>query len=107
LRDKAIFRINRHYLVWPILGVAIPALLGGLLTGTWMGVLKGFLWGGMVRIFLAQQVTWAVNSIGHVYGRRPFEIEDRSTNNGWLALLSAGGSWHNNHHAFPTSAWHG
>ena len=107
LRDKIIFKINRYYFVWVLLGLAFPALAGGLLLGTWLGVLKGFLWGGLVRIFLAQQVTWGVNSLGHVYGSRPFSNTDSSANNGWLALLSIGGSWHNNHHAFPTSAWHG
>jgi stearoyl-CoA desaturase (delta-9 desaturase) len=107
LRDKAIFKINRYYPLWPVVGLIVPASLGGMWTGTWLGVLQGLLWGGLVRIFLAQQVTWGVNSIGHTYGRRPFKVEDRSTNNGWLALPSAGGSWHNNHHAFPTSAWHG
>lgn len=103
LKDKVLFKINRYYLVWLSMGLIIPAALGGILTRTWLGVLSGFLWGGLVRIFIEQHVTWAVNSFCHVYGRRPFRIHDRSGNNGWLALLSVGASWHNNHHAFPTS----
>jgi stearoyl-CoA desaturase (delta-9 desaturase) len=52
-------------------------------------------------------VTWSVNSICHYYGARPFATRDESVNNWPLALLSFGESWHNNHHAFPTSARHG
>ncbi|HEX8282699.1 MAG TPA: fatty acid desaturase [Pyrinomonadaceae bacterium] len=107
IKNKIVFKISRYYLVWPVVGLILPALAGALLIGGWRGALDGFLWGGLVRIFIAQQVTWGVNSIGHTYGRRPFPLDDRSTNNGWLALPSAGGSWHNNHHAFPSSAWHG
>jgi stearoyl-CoA desaturase (delta-9 desaturase) len=60
-----------------------------------------------VRIFLVHHVTWSVNSICHFFGRRRFDIDDRSTNVGWLAVLSLGESWHHNHHAFPRSAYHG
>ena len=52
-------------------------------------------------------VTWSVNSVCHFFGRRRFDVEDRSTNVGWLAVLSLGESWHHNHHAFPRSAFHG
>jgi stearoyl-CoA desaturase (delta-9 desaturase) len=64
-------------------------------------------WGGLVRIFLVHHVTWSVNSVCHFFGRRRFDIEDHSTNVGWLAVLSLGESWHHNHHAFPRSAHHG
>ena len=60
-----------------------------------------------MRIFLVHHVTWSVNSVCHFFGRRRFDIEDHSTNVGWLALLSLGESWHHNHHAFPRSAYHG
>ncbi|MEM9009493.1 MAG: acyl-CoA desaturase [Cyanobacteria bacterium P01_F01_bin.86] len=104
LRDPIISRINRMYLWWIFLGLAIPAVLGGLLTWNWSGVLSGFLWGGLVRIFLAGQFTFFINSITHLYGTRPFNTREQSTNNIWLAIPTCGEAWHNNHHAFPNSA---
>jgi stearoyl-CoA desaturase (delta-9 desaturase) len=68
------------------------------------GVFHWISLGGLVRIFVVQQFTFAVNSLCHVYGSRPFKSNDNSTNNFWLALITIGGSWHNNHHAFPHSA---
>jgi stearoyl-CoA desaturase (Delta-9 desaturase) len=107
LQDKLIFRINRLYFLWISLGLGVPALLGGLLTWSWKGALLAFLWAGLVRVFLVHHTTWSINSICHIYGRRPFQNRDQSANNFWMALLSFGEGWHNNHHAFPTSAWHG
>ena len=60
-----------------------------------------------MRVFLGHHVTFSINSICHFFGRRRFETEDRSTNVFWLAPLSFGEAWHNNHHAFPRSAHHG
>jgi hypothetical protein len=65
------------------------------------------IWGGFVRIFLQHHATWSVNSICHMYGKQPFEIEDQSTNNAAVAFVALGEGWHHNHHAFPTSARHG
>jgi stearoyl-CoA desaturase (delta-9 desaturase) len=107
IRDRSIRRISRLYLFWVTLGLAIPAGLGGWLRSSWEGALAGLIWGGLVRVFLVQHVTWSINSICHLYGRRPFRNADCSANNGWLALLSFGESWHNNHHAFPSAAFHG
>lgn len=104
LRDPAIAKVNQLQQVWVLLGLAIPAILGGIITWSWMGALQGFLWGGLVRIFLGQQVINSTNSICHVYGGRSFNSEDHSTNNIWLAIPSWGQSWHNNHHAFSSSA---
>jgi stearoyl-CoA desaturase (Delta-9 desaturase) len=104
LRDPIITKVNQLYLVWVILGLIIPAILGGLLMWTWQGILQGFLWGGLVRIFLVHHAVWSVNSLAHLYGSRPFKTDDSSTNNVWLVIPSLGGAWHNNHHAFPTSA---
>jgi stearoyl-CoA desaturase (delta-9 desaturase) len=104
LRDPTIAKINQFYPLWIILGLAIPAAIGGLATQTWIGAVQGFLWGGLVRVFLVHHMVWAVNSFAHVYGDRPFESDDCSTNNVWLALPSIGGAWHNNHHAFPYTA---
>jgi stearoyl-CoA desaturase (delta-9 desaturase) len=86
----------------------VPTAAGFLLDGLTLGAaLRGLVWGGLVRIFLVHHVTWSVNSICHFFGRRRFDIEDRSTNVAWLSLLSLGESWHHNHHAFPRSAYHG
>jgi stearoyl-CoA desaturase (delta-9 desaturase) len=107
LRDRLISRIQRLYVLWVYLGFAIPAVLGGILTASWAGALQGLLWGGLIRLLLLYHSTWSINSICHVFGSRPFRTGDRSTNNVWLSLLTFGESWHNNHHAFPSSARHG
>ena len=106
--DQGMKRIsdNFHWLV--LLSLALPALGGFVLAGgTVKGALTGLLWGGFVRIFLLHHVTWSINSICHFLGRRRFESSDESRNVWWLSWLSFGESWHNNHHAFPTSAFHG
>ncbi len=104
LRDPILTQVNKYYFWWLSIGLVIPAILGGILTKTWTGFLGGFLWGGVIRLFVAQQITYCVNSLCHVFGSRPFKNSDRSTNIGWLAPLTFGGSWHNNHHAFPNTA---
>lgn len=90
--------------LWVALGLLIPAALGGLLTGTWTGVVSGLLWGGLARIFLVHHVTWSINSICHLWGSQPFRTGDQSRNNFLFGVLGFGEGWHNNHHAFPTSA---
>ncbi len=107
LRDRLISRIQRLYVLWVYLGFAIPAALGGILSASWAGAFHGLLWGGLIRLLLLYHSTWSVNSICHTFGGRPFRTGDRSTNNAWLSLLTFGESWHNNHHAFPSSARHG
>jgi stearoyl-CoA desaturase (Delta-9 desaturase) len=104
LRDPLICKLNQLHHIWVLLGLIIPAVLNGIVTGTWRGALTGFLWGGLVRIFIGQQIIWSTNSVCHVFGRRPFKTGDRSTNNIWLAIPSWGQAWHNNHHAFQSSA---
>jgi stearoyl-CoA desaturase (Delta-9 desaturase) len=104
LRDPMITKVNQYYLLWLALGLLLPALIAGGLTQTWIGVLSGLLWGGLVRIFLAHHFTWSVNSIMHLLGDRSFETSDRSTNNLWFAVPTFGEAWHNNHHAFQSSA---
>jgi len=105
--DRAMLFVDQLYFVWVFVGLLIPAALVGLWTETWGGALSGMLWGGLGRIFLMQHVTWSVNSVCHVWGARPFRSGDHSANNPAVALLSLGEGWHNNHHAFPTSARHG
>jgi stearoyl-CoA desaturase (Delta-9 desaturase) len=105
--DRGMRLINRRFVSLVMLGLALPAAAGYLITGTVAGAATGLLWGGLVRVFFVHHVTWSVNSICHFLGTRRFEIEDRSTNVFWLALPSLGESWHHNHHAFPRSAVHG
>jgi len=106
MRDKHAFAINRTYFVWLVLGLALPAAIGGLATGTWAGALGGLLWGGLVRMFLVNHVCWCVGSICHAFGARPFDNRDHSANNYFVALVSFGEGLQNNHHAFPGSANH-
>jgi stearoyl-CoA desaturase (Delta-9 desaturase) len=107
LKDPAMREISRLFLPIVFVGLLIPFGLGVALTGTASGGLTGMLWGGFVRIFLQHHMTFAVNSIGHFHGKRPFDTPDKSTNVFWLSVPSLGDSWHQNHHAFPTSARHG
>jgi stearoyl-CoA desaturase (delta-9 desaturase) len=93
--------------LWVILGLVIPAALGGLLSWSWGGALLGLLWGGLARICLVHHVTWSVNSVCHLWGRQPYACRDESRNNFVFGILAMGEGWHNNHHAFPTSARHG
>jgi stearoyl-CoA desaturase (delta-9 desaturase) len=72
-----------------------------------MGALFGLIWGGLARIFLVHHITWSVNSVCHIWGRRPYPSGDHSRNNFVFGILALGEGWHNNHHAFPTSARHG
>ena len=105
--DRGMRRISRNFPLLVLATLAIPALLGYLVSGTMLGALTGLLWGGLVRIFFVHHVTWSVNSVCHFLGSRRFDTDDRSTNVFWLALPSLGESWHHNHHAFPRSAVHG
>jgi stearoyl-CoA desaturase (delta-9 desaturase) len=99
--------VDRLFLVWVLLGLAVPFGLGVALTGTVFGGLTGLLWGGAVRIFLCHQLSFAVNSLCHFFGRREYATDDESRNLAWLAPFTLGEAWHNSHHAFPTSFRHG
>ena len=98
LNDPIVMFVSRTFLVWVVLSLLIPFLIGG-----W----SGLLWGGLVRICLAHHVTWSVNSVCHTFGKREFETADQSRNEWIVGLLAFGEGWHNNHHAFPRSAFHG
>ncbi|NTW01292.1 MAG: acyl-CoA desaturase [Oscillochloris sp.] len=97
-RDKTVLWVSRYWLLWAGLGLLIPTLIAG-----W----SGFIWGGLVRIFLTHHITWSVNSICHTFGARDYNTRDASRNNFIVGLLAFGEGWHNNHHAFPRSAFHG
>jgi stearoyl-CoA desaturase (delta-9 desaturase) len=104
LRDKVLSKVSQMYFLWVFLGFLIPSVAGGLLRGSWTGVFYGFLWGGLVRLFFWHNMVWCITSVAHVFGSRPLDSHDQSTNNFLLAIPTLGESWHNNHHAFPNSA---
>jgi stearoyl-CoA desaturase (Delta-9 desaturase) len=107
LADRDLRFISATFPLWVLVGLAIPFGLGLALTGSVVGGLSALLWGGAVRIFLLHHATFSINSLCHAFGGRPFPTSDRSRNLAWLAPLAFGEAWHNNHHAFPTSARHG
>jgi stearoyl-CoA desaturase (delta-9 desaturase) len=107
IRDPAIRRVSRDFWLWTTISLLLPPLVGGLVTMEWSGAFTAFFWGSLVRVALLHHVTWSINSICHAVGKRPFRSRDRSGNVWWLAVLSCGESWHNLHHADPTSARHG
>jgi stearoyl-CoA desaturase (Delta-9 desaturase) len=107
LADPVIRFVDRTFLVWALGGLAVAFGLGWLLGGSLYAGLTGLLWGGGVRLFVIHHVTFSINSLCHFFGRQRFNTDDESRNLFWLAPFSFGESWHNNHHAFPTSAEHG
>jgi stearoyl-CoA desaturase (delta-9 desaturase) len=106
-QSKALRVVSNLFPLWVVIGLLIPAVLGGLLTRTWMGVLSGLIWGGLVRIFFVHHVTWSINSVCHLWGRQPYRSHDESRDNFIFGILGMGEGWHHSHHAFPTSARHG
>src|SRR5690348_2313055 len=107
LADPVMRFVDRTFPVWAVGGLAAAFGLGFALGGTIEAGLTGLLWGGGVRLFVLHHATYSIISICHVFGRRRFNTADESRNVVWLSLFSLGESWHNNHHAFPTSARHG
>jgi stearoyl-CoA desaturase (delta-9 desaturase) len=107
VKDRALRVVDKLFGLWVFLSFAIPFALGWLVGGGIGAALTALLWGGFVRVFLLHHVTWSINSICHFFGRKRFDVDDESRNVFWLAPLSMGEAWHNNHHAFPTSAFHG
>jgi stearoyl-CoA desaturase (delta-9 desaturase) len=107
LKDPIVARIHRTFVVWVAAGLVVPFFLGWLFGGTLTDGLTGLLWGGLVRMLVVHHVTYSINSLCHFFGRRRFPTDDHSRNLAWLAPFTFGEAWHNNHHAFPTSAAHG
>jgi stearoyl-CoA desaturase (delta-9 desaturase) len=108
LKDPQVRFVDRTFLWWALAGlIPIPFVLGLVIGGSVHAGLTGILWGGLVRMLVLHHVTYSINSLCHFFGRRRFDTGDESRNLAWLAPLSLGEAWHNNHHAFPTSAEHG
>lgn len=98
LKDRGQVLISRFYYLPIIVSAVLLFVVGG-----WTMVV----WGVAARVVLGWHTTWFVNSLSHIYGKRPHATDDDSTNNWFVAILTFGEGWHNNHHAFPTSARHG
>ena len=106
--DKGMRWISRNFLAFVGLSLLIPFVLGFVLHGfSITGALWTLLWAGFVRMFFLHHATWSINSVCHFFGKRRFDVEDKSTNVAWLAIPTFGESWHHNHHAFPRSARQG
>lgn len=106
-RDPSIERLSRAFPAWVALSMLLPPLVGGLWSWSWQGATTAFFWGSLVRVAALHHVTFAINSVCHLVGRAPYRARDESRNVWWLALPSMGESWHNFHHAEPSSARHG
>jgi stearoyl-CoA desaturase (delta-9 desaturase) len=107
INDRGLRVISWLFVPTVVASLVVPALVGWVWIGGRYGFLAGLVWGGALRILLLHHVTWSINSICHYWGRRRFAVRDESRNVWWLSWLSFGESWHNNHHAFPSSAFHG
>ena len=107
LRDADTKMISRLFPLFAVVSLAAPFFLGWTLSGALSGAFTALLWAGLARMMILHHVTWSVNSICHMFGRQPATQKDESRNFAPLALLSFGESWHNFHHAHPSSARHG
>ena len=105
--DPVVSFVDRTFLLWAVVGLAVPFALGYAIGGTLVAGLTALLWGGAVRVFLLHHVTYSINSVCHVFGRRQFATDDESRTSSGSPCRPSARRWHNNHHAFPTSAFHG
>lgn len=102
--DETVMKYNGLMRYWVLLAFVAPALAGFILSGSGYGLLMGFLWGGCLTAFCLHNITYCINSVCHLIGRRAYRVRDHSRNNRFVALFGFGEGWHNNHHAFPSSA---
>lgn len=106
-KDPVISGISRSFPLWVTVSMLLPPVVGGLWGWSWQAAFWAFFWGSLVRVALLHHVTFAINSVCHITGPRPFKTSDESRNVWWLAVPSLGESWHNFHHTAPGSARHG
>ncbi|MGW6496724.1 acyl-CoA desaturase [Nonomuraea angiospora] len=107
VKDADVMKLHKWFGTIALTSIALPGVIGGLVTWSWQGALTALFWGSLVRIGLLHHVTWSINSICHVFGEEEFQVRDKSRNVWWLAIPSFGESWHNLHHSDPTCARHG
>jgi stearoyl-CoA desaturase (delta-9 desaturase) len=104
--DRVLVFLDKTFVLWNVLFGVVLYGLGYLLGGNFMGWSLVF-WGMFVRLVYVLHSTWFVNSATHMWGYRNYKTTDNSRNLWWVALLTYGEGWHNNHHAFPRMANHG
>jgi stearoyl-CoA desaturase (delta-9 desaturase) len=107
LRDRRLYYYSRTYPIWALTSLLLPGVIGFAMGGTWAAALSGFVFGGLARVFVANQAAWCVGSVSHMIGSRPFATNDNSANNWPVAILTFGEGLQNNHHAFPGAYRHG
>ena len=105
-KDNFHIWITKYHFV-PLIVLGVSLLVAGLLTGGVHMAVSLVLWGIFLRVTIGLHCTWLVNSATHIWGSRRFQTRDDSTNLWWVALITFGEGWHNNHHAHPVSAKHG
>lgn len=105
LKDETVRWVGRHYFAWLALGLLLPALIGLAIEGTLAGAFEGLLWGGLLRLFVTNQLTNGINSAAHLWGYQRYDTGDSSRNNWFLGLFALGEGWHNNHHADGSAAY--
>jgi stearoyl-CoA desaturase (delta-9 desaturase) len=106
IRDRFHVWLSKYHWL-PITLSGVLLLAGGWIWGGWVNGIAMVLWGALLRVTLGLHATWLVNSATHMWGKRRFETRDDSRNSFWVALLTGGEGWHNNHHAHPVSVRHG
>jgi stearoyl-CoA desaturase (delta-9 desaturase) len=107
LADRDVMVVSRLTPLWITLSFVLPFGIGWAVSRSIVGALLALLWAGAVRVALLHHVTWSVNSLCHLFGKRPYRTSDHSGNIALLSVVSFGDSWHNAHHAFPALARHG
>ena len=105
-KDPALRFISRHFLTTQIM-FGLLVLGAGMWLGGWRYGVSLTCWGIFFRLALVWHSTWLVNSASHMWGYRNYETSDDSRNNWFVALVTYGEGWHNNHHAYPRMANHG
>jgi len=109
-RNKVHVWLSKYHWVALTVSGILQVILGAAVAPSGhriVGAVGMVLWGTFLRVTLGLHATWLVNSATHLWGKRRFETKDDSRNNWWVALLTGGEGWHNNHHAHPVSARHG
>lgn len=105
--DLVLMQLDRNAPTIALVSILVPGVIAGVLEGTWWSTLGGALWGGTLRMFLLNHLTWSVNSFGHSLGPKPQSARCEARNNMALGLLAFGDGWHGNHHLEPRAARHG
>jgi stearoyl-CoA desaturase (delta-9 desaturase) len=107
LEDPVVRWVDRHGPAITTLGLLLPGVIAWAVHPEPGSALRGALWGGCVRMFVINHMTWSVNSIGHCWGTRLPGQKGAARNSLVMGILAFGDGWHANHHAHPRSARHG